>query len=260
MATIKDLSSHSWYFGVNTDLRISAIYTAIKGLPTTIDLSNPATFVDLPFPSLLSPPVDRFQETTIDGTKYFKYMGRLIYSELEKGIRKDFFQSNHQDVYLYGSPGSGKSHLLAALAVQLVQEGKRVLYIPDCQYLLDDFEGTLRAALHFAFHGDALSHTCIEVVHGVENLLDLADIISDKYIIVDQLNALDIGPDDPKRELKTRVETWLLYLASSRRYIYSAFPSQEASQDIRWGRNVTSILLYGGMDKVCHISTGRNIT
>jgi DNA replication protein DnaC len=112
-------------------------------MPDNPDLSNPSTFIDLPRPSLLEMPYQRFTSKNINGIDHFEYMGRSQLHKFQQCIKSETFLKGSESLYLYGTSGSGKSHMLAALAYQLVREGKRVFYIPDCLRLVLDPEGTM---------------------------------------------------------------------------------------------------------------------
>jgi hypothetical protein len=228
--------------------RTILIHTTIKNLSKDTDLSNPTTFIELPFPTPLAIPISRFHTKRINGVYHFPYMGRTKFMELKRHVESDIFQRKHQDIYLFGSSGSGKSHILAALVVRLVQEGKKVIYIPDCNGIVRNFERSIRSALYFAFYGDPEACTAIEYARGVDDLIEIAERYSDKYLVVDQLNVLESGDD---QETKQRIQTWLLRLAYRHRYIYSATADLRSSQDIGLKEvNLTVIQIYGPMDEV----------
>lgn len=131
--------------------RCVAIHEAIKVMPD-LDLSNPSTFTTLPFPSFLPMPTQRFERKSVNDMHYFEYMGRHPFDELHKRIQDENFLIGTESLYLYGTSGSGKSHLLAALVYSLVRERRRVFYIPNCSTLLLSPEETMWTALNFAFH------------------------------------------------------------------------------------------------------------
>ena len=60
----------------------------------------------------------------------------------------------HSAVWLYGTRGYGKSHLLAALVCYLAARDERVIYIPDCRMLLMNPVKYVRAAMLFAWADD----------------------------------------------------------------------------------------------------------
>jgi hypothetical protein len=227
------------------------IHQAIKDLPSNMKLSDPDTFKVLPFPSPLSAMSDRFHTESVDGVYYFHYMGRSKLMELEKEVEKTIFQDRHQDVYLFGPSGSGKSHILAALAVKLIQERKRVIYIPDCLQLLANSEKNLRIALYFAFYDDPVACATIKSAHGIDALLDFIEEKTDKYLLVDQLDVLEPenGAQDDARISKVR--EWLSRMASDHRYIYSSSASHGGNRYSGLkSRNTTVISFHGGMDEV----------
>ena len=66
-------------------------------------------------------PTERFKVTK-DG--YWKYMGREIFTELLNMV--DTLKTNPvAGLWLYGTIGYGKSHILAALACYLIAAGER---------------------------------------------------------------------------------------------------------------------------------------
>jgi len=134
----------------------AAIHEAIKTMPDNLDLSDPTTFTRLPFPSLLPIPLQRFDMKKINGIPQFEYMGRSKFRELQNRIE---YEDGFESLYVYGTPGSGKSHLLAALVYHLIREGKRVFYVPDCSTLLLDPANTIWTALRFAFYDSAALRT-----------------------------------------------------------------------------------------------------
>ena len=54
-----------------------------------------------------------------------------IYVETKDGVLRS------RRIYVYGSMGYGKSHMLAALACLLVKQNERVIYFPDCRSMLE---------------------------------------------------------------------------------------------------------------------------
>jgi hypothetical protein len=104
--------------------RCIAIHKAIKAMPDNLNLSSPSTFTVFPFPSPLSMPSQRFKKKKINGIDHFEYMGRSQFRKLQKRVENEDFLDASESLYLYGTSGSGKSHLLAALVYQLIREGK----------------------------------------------------------------------------------------------------------------------------------------
>jgi len=63
-------------------------------------------------------------------------MERSKFRELQNCAKDQNFLDTDESLYVYGTSGPGKSHLLAALVCHLIREGKRIFYVPDCSRLL----------------------------------------------------------------------------------------------------------------------------
>ena len=104
--------------------KISLIHQAVQALDPETSLSDPETFITLPFPSPLGTPA-RFAISPDENTvRRFKYMGRSLFQDLLTAIAKPRFLDGNDAVYLYGPTGTGKSHLLMALVCQLIRNGE----------------------------------------------------------------------------------------------------------------------------------------
>jgi energy-coupling factor transporter ATP-binding protein EcfA2 len=210
----------------------------------------------LPFPSTLDIPFQRFDVTTQDNVNWFQYMGRSRFAELHKMTRGRHFLAGFEKIYLYGSSGSGKSHLLAALACQLIREGARVVYIPDCGDLLYDFAEVIQNALRCAFFDSPLLVN-IESALSIDALVEFWKAQED-YFIIDQLNALELGGrthalDEKKKE----VTGWLNKMILHHQYIFSASANETSNQlaDMKQSK-ITVFRINGGMTEVRrHLNT-----
>jgi len=203
----------------------------VCAMPHDLDLSNPSTFTTLPFPSLLQMPSQRFETKDINDVDHFEYMGRTPFRELQQRTQNVNFLKGSESLYLYGTSGLGKSHLLAALAYNLVREGSRVFYIPDCSTLLLEPAKTMWTALNFALYDSAVLGT-IGNPRDVEELIELMSGHSDLYIIVDQVNALDIVADnDSRKAKKVQALNWLDALRFNHRYVFSASANEASNRE-----------------------------
>lgn len=115
----------------------------------TIDtLADPHAIFNLPFPAIRFPSNNHFN--MVDGA--FQFVGRekikLLY-ELLMGTDES---QGLMAVSCYGTEGYGRSHIIAALVVLLMVEGRRVVYVPDCSHLLSGCFQGLRRSLFMAFH------------------------------------------------------------------------------------------------------------
>jgi len=265
--------------------RISSIHEAIQSIDG-FDFANPRNITDLPFPSPLQIPKERFtnvskgdnieddsegdsdddsdddnhddnhNHNTGGRIQTFRYMGRTIFQKLLKGVRHSDFLDGSLALYLYGTSGVGKSHLLAALVCHLIREGKRVVYIPDCRGLRKAFAQNLRDALLFAFHDD--THSCNNIMHATGSY-DLVQFVCNQprwslYLVVDQRNALDLDPDpDTDYDYQNKVTTWrkINLMRYSQMYLFSALATEQSARD-RDGkqRGVKAIDMLKGLNKV----------
>jgi len=239
----KEIDGHA----PDVQTRCVAIHKAIKAVPDNPDLSNPSTFIALPCPSPLLMPYQRFESKKINGIDYFEYMGRYQFHKLQKRIENEFFLQGSESLYLYGTSGSGKSHLLAALMYHLIREGKHVFYIPDCSSLLLEPAETIWAALSFAFYDLPVLGT-IGDLHNVDALIRLVAYDRDVYIIVDQVNALEATENDSCKEEKVQALRWLRALRFNHRYIFSASANENSNREADRKQSGISVFpIFGGM-------------
>jgi hypothetical protein len=221
----------------------------IKALSGDLKYANPATLVFLPFPSLIELPVNRFHWINKNGVLHFEFMGRTIFGELTTRTKKENFANALEKLYVYGTSGLGKSHLIAAFVCQLIRMGHRVLYLPDCYFMLMDPPSAIRKALIFAFHDtndlddvDMFDHhSMLNFISGKENL----------WIIVDQLNALEVlGKDDGLNDRKMDVREMLDRMQPSHRYVFSASANEASNREVTFKHKRTDVLtVFGGLSK-----------
>lgn len=234
------------------------IHQAIQSIDPNLDFSDPRMSITLPFPSLLPIP-QRFQTAKFkDSVKGFQFMGRSMFSSLLEEVQTPDFLSKRHDLSLYGTSGTGKSHLLAALVCHLVRDKKRVIYLPDCHYLLKDAREGFRSALLFAFYNDHFSRQTIENALSVDELVGFVrkQPRSSLYLIVDQRNALEVGPDsdgpDLDKAIKYRAWEWLRFMSAPSLYIFNYVATKRSDRDASLKqRNIKTIRLHEGMTKVC---------
>ncbi len=98
--------------------QITKIHEAIQSIGKP-NFAEPALFLQLPFPSPIPLPYDRFlgHGGAVDK---FNYVGREMFARLLHFVRRPEIQHGNNALYLYGPSGTGKSHLLATLVCQLV--------------------------------------------------------------------------------------------------------------------------------------------
>ncbi|KAF8804045.1 hypothetical protein BYT27DRAFT_7259493 [Phlegmacium glaucopus] len=217
-------------------------FKVVTAMPDNLDLSNPSTFSNLPWPSLLSMPYQHFESKEINGIDYFEYLGRSQFHKLQNHIKNKTFLKGSESLYLYGTSGSGKSHLIATLVYHLIHEGKRVFYIPDCSSLFLEPAGTMWGAYHFAFYDLPVLRTLGDPLN-VDALIRLVANDQNVYIIVDQVNTLEVAGDDSRKERKDQALCWLDALRKQSGilvlWIFGGMSSDETNQwFIRHGHHI----------------------
>ncbi|KAF8448384.1 hypothetical protein BDZ91DRAFT_853548 [Kalaharituber pfeilii] len=140
-------------------------------------LSNPLSLSKLPYPYLgTHTPNDRFQWDQ--------------HPEHENGAT-----NGYKEMYITGTLGWGKSHLICALVCYLMQQGKRVLYAPDARWLVGASFEYLRDSFRLAFADDNQTLSELAQCSKMEDLEGLAQKIAGRgitmYVFLDQANALD---------------------------------------------------------------------
>ena len=169
-------------------------------------------------------PSDRFEFT--DET--FSYIGREIFTEVVAGVTK-MLEKHWNALFLYGTLGYGKSHVLAALACYLIRRGEEVVYLPDCRAMLQNFVEYTKAALLLTFANSVeLQEKVVELrdEQDIEDFLKEHDHSKRLFIIVDQMNALEEDMEENRdqihNETKRHVSIWLNKISFGRRFIKSA--------------------------------------
>jgi len=180
-------------------------------------------------------------------------MGRCKFAELYKQVQGPNFVAGYESIYLYGTSGSGKSHILAALVCQLIREGKRIVYVPDCAAMLQDSTSVFREALCCAFYDSKQHLKSIESARNHEELFTFWSRHRDVFLIVDQLNALEIGGCTANMDdVKNHVMRYLMRMKFRHKYIFSASANEQSNQATLGKQSgITVIKIYGGMTQVC---------
>lgn len=109
------------------------------------------------------------------------------------GVTK-MLEEGWNELYLYGTFGYGKSHVLAALACYLIRQGEEVVYLPDCRAMLRNFVGYIKGALLLTFADSVELQGKVEELRdeqAIEDFLDEHAHSERLFIIVDQMNALE---------------------------------------------------------------------
>jgi chromosomal replication initiation ATPase DnaA len=104
-------------------------------------------------------------------------------------------------LWIYGTKGYGKSHLLAALVCYLTTQGKRVVYIPDCRECIKSPVTYVQAAMLFAWTDDKAIQDEIITLDTQEKIQDFFDDHLDAIFFIDQVNGF--------AKMNREVKEWL---------------------------------------------------
>ena len=214
--------------------------------------SDPTQVINLQFPFLGIPPKNRFKLSN----HMFAYMGREGFRELWEGISK-MENDGWNKLFLYGTAGYGKSHMLAALACLLISQGKGVVYLPDCRAMLQCFVRYIKEALLLTF-GDSPKRQ--KQVEKLETEKDIEAFLYDHarlerlYFIVDQINALEstamADQDIASNAMKTDAVKWLGEFSFAHCLIESASPNYRTFQYMKQKQtNDIKIATQGGLSQ-----------
>jgi hypothetical protein len=132
------------------------------------------------------------------------YYGRETFGELAK--RCERMNRTSRLLYLHGTMGTGKSHVMAACAAYLVANGKTVVFLPDCRLLAPSPHYIIRNALLLAFADSPRILPNIYSIKSDDDLRKFCKGIASKvtiHFLIDQVNALD-APDPALDRLSSR--------------------------------------------------------
>ncbi|KAA8911465.1 hypothetical protein FN846DRAFT_1019620 [Sphaerosporella brunnea] len=233
------------------------LYSLISNLDCDVlSKSDPTIFKQLPFPfcgRLL--PHDSFKlSQTAGGGSFvftFPYMGRECFKELWKLVASFKNPLNLSKVFLHGTVGNGKSHLLAALTCALMRAGERVVYLPDCGALLCNFVKYVKTALCLTF---ADNEDTQELIWGFTTETQISVFLNQMgrrklYFIIDQVNALDtdaLNCDRFTNDQKAYVRKWLDIFTYDQFEIRCASATNRTQYWLQKMRNVTVMEVEGG--------------
>ncbi|RHZ84084.1 hypothetical protein Glove_85g77 [Diversispora epigaea] len=226
------------------------IMEGIMKLSDTCEVySDPKNFLTLPFPFPGSDkPVDRFA-INVDG--FFTFMGRTEFNNVLSEIMTFRLGTGYREMFIYGTVGYGKSHILTAIACFLLRSRRRVVYLPDCRKLIVGGMDYIKSALFLTYVDDDTKTAQIDACESFDQIIKFCEELGETlYFIVDQMNALDYydgtGADsERKRQVKEDIDRLCLnhyYIKSSSANNHTVlhFMQKQTSEK--------KIALYGGFD------------
>ena len=220
--------------------------------PNSNQYSDPRNMTIFPFPFTGGQlPVDRFDFRE----SHFKYMGRMAFSELWHTVGALKVGEGYSRLYIQGTMGYGKSHILAVLAGLLYCARKRVVYLPDCRELVGNPMRYMQTALLCAFADPSLDEER-EDIRGLESQDDVVAFCSQYqiYFIIDQMNALDYedaNRDTVNNERKAAAQSFLDQLTYGQYRITSASANHRTAMHMEKKQTgEKKLALMGGMSEV----------
>lgn len=183
-------------------------------------------------------------------------MGRTVFSLVWRMVNELKVRGGFAELYIYGTMGYGKSHILAVLAGLLSRSSKRTVYLPDCRRLVTDPIGYLQSALLCTFADPSSLHTRddIRALKSFSNIINFCqqEIL---YFIIDQKNAFDesedINMDINNNSKKNAVREFLCELTAPHYVITSASADHRTAMHMaekQTGERKLSLM--GGMSEV----------
>ncbi|KAJ7047133.1 hypothetical protein C8F04DRAFT_220912 [Mycena alexandri] len=200
---------------------IRTYLTSLRAIPVDLEtFSDPSKCASLLFPSLLKSSIHFLAAPSGEYTLH--HMGRSIFSTIWSQVEQ-LDRQIPSSIALVGTYGSGKSHLLSALASFLFAQGKRVVFLPECPLVAEDpiFWLKLAFALPFADLSDTIQR--ILQFKTIDEFVEFTrGSREDIYFLVDGLDQLQ--PD-----FKAYIST----LTSSQLFIYSTYALDTHSPTMR---------------------------
>ena len=247
-----------------TDLNSSSDQhsNSVDPLPGAVaQLSNPQIVHTLPFPFVGSEVPVRFKldneaklgsEAEVDdkievdneaGVRW-PYVGRTKFETLVEKLKRVRKSLQLTTVWLYGTQGYGKSHLLAALVCYLAAQDERVVYIPDCRALLKDPVKYVRAAMLFAWADDIRTQKEIMTLNTQGETRDFFLSPEKIIFVIDQMNALKMRAD---------IYNWITSLTSRHKSVFSSSANYWEFHDQTQQQSSNLVVYaYGGLNRVSH--------
>ena len=161
---------------------------AVESSGVVAELSSPTFDIKLPFPFVGTTMPQRFKVEDGDGNNWF-YVGRERFTELLKLFRIVQLRPDHSALWVYGTKGYGKSHLLAALVCYLVAQKERVIYLPNCRGCIDAPVEYVQAAMLFAWADDPTIQNEIITLNTREMIHDFFNCHQESIFVIDQMDA-----------------------------------------------------------------------
>jgi hypothetical protein len=208
-----------------------------------VQLSNPAFQIKLPFPFIDPAVPTRFKSVSNSEDNWF-YMGREKFKELLDGLWRMRGSCNWTSLWIYGTKGYGKSHLLAALVCYLIAQEERIVFIPDYREYAKRPVAYIQAAMLFTWADDKAIVDEIITLDTMEKIQAFFDRHRNAIFFIGQVDGF---AEMEKREIKK----WLDSLRAWHKAILSTSANyQSYLQTAPQQSTDRTIYLYGGFTEV----------
>ena len=215
-------------------------------------LSDPAFCSELPFPFVGVVPT-RFKVDPNNVEKNWSYMGREKFTKLVEDFETMRKSPNHTALWVYGTRGYGKSHLLATFVCYLASQGKRVVYIPDCRECAKDSVEYFQIAMLFAWADDKNMQNEIMALSSMKEIYMFLRDHRDAILVVDQMNGLEILHEEPSKlkEKKGELVDYLERIRASHKSVLSTSANNITYRVMQQKQtSEAKMRLYGGLTTV----------
>ena len=191
-------------------------------------------------------------------TMWFRYYGREAFKVIYNDVVSLQMKGNFSVYYIYGTLGFGKSHMLAALAIILLQEGRKVVYLPDCRQFARYPTEYLKDALVLTYAGDLEAQSeLVQCATGqalVRWCINRAATMGEElYFLIDEVDALDADPGSLDLVSMGERQQCARLIADLERCHYLIYSSSSGYKHGSCERNGSSVLrksFFGGLSEV----------
>ena len=236
-----------------SDAAVQPSGAAVELSGVVAKLSSPAFDIKLPFPFVGTAVPERFKVGDGDESDWF-YVGRERFTELLDLLRTMQRRRDISALWVYGTRGYGKSHLLAALVCYLVARKERVVYIPDCrEFIEEDPVEYIQAAMLFAWADDPTIRDEIITLNTWEMIRHFFKRHKKSIFVIDQMNAFGELDNDEDKDGGLMKETyrWLkLCQAGHPRVLSTSANYQSYLRRSMKQSNQDTMHVYGGFTTV----------
>ncbi|PKK57888.1 hypothetical protein RhiirC2_763739, partial [Rhizophagus irregularis] len=178
-------------------------------------------------------------------------MGRTKFEQVLEDINK-LRPRSYMKLFIYGTVGYGKSHILTAIACFLFRTRRRVVFLPDCRQLAVDPVEYIKLALFLTYENDDVKISEINACEDFCQIIKFCKSLEEKlYFIVDQMNALDEGDNtgislEKKRQIRENLDK----MVDNHFYIMSSSANNKTMLHLMAKQTgELKIKLFGGFDE-----------